>query len=181
MRDDLLRLVPEAETCSTVLPDIVSPEFRPTPRPKESVAEAIALRECPISLHRPRTNLAMRIRRLMADDHLDRYIMAVSTLEPGCDGYWVPTAGSSEYGLTQIETFDLGNVGASPSETAIVGAVQTVYANGSTMVLAGQSFDTIPSPQRRGLSSTAASPVWNPFSLSQERHRWAPEMNRNKT
>jgi hypothetical protein len=67
---------------------------------------------------------------------------AVSTLEPGCEGYWVPTAGSSEYGLTQVETIDLGNLAAGPQETAIVGAVQTVYANGSTMVLAGQSFDT---------------------------------------
>lgn len=82
VRDDLLRLVPEAETCSTVLPDVVSPEFRPIPRRKESVVETVALRECPISLHRPRTNLAMRMRRLMADEHLDRYIMAVSTLEP---------------------------------------------------------------------------------------------------
>lgn len=82
VREDLLRLVPEAEACSTVLPDIVSPEFRPAPAAKESVVEAIALRECPISLPRARTNLSMRIRRLMADEHLNRYIMAVSTLEP---------------------------------------------------------------------------------------------------
>jgi len=82
VRDDLLRLVPEAEKSSAVLPDIVSPGFRPTRRPKESLAEVIALRECPISLHKPRTNLQMRIRRLMADEHLDRYVLAVSTLEP---------------------------------------------------------------------------------------------------
>lgn len=82
VRDDLLRLAPEAEACSVVLPDIVSPEFRPTPQPKESVVESIALRECPATLHKPRTNLSMRIRRLMADAALDRYVMAVSTLEP---------------------------------------------------------------------------------------------------
>ena len=67
---------------------------------------------------------------------------AVTTLDAQCDGYWVPTAGSSEYGLTQVETFDLADASSAVRETAIVGAVQTVYANASTMVLAGQSFDT---------------------------------------
>lgn len=67
---------------------------------------------------------------------------AVTTIDAQCDGYWVPTAGSSEYGLTQVETFDLSDPASSVRETAVVGAVQTVYANGSTMVLAGQSFDT---------------------------------------
>lgn len=82
VREDLLRLAPEAETSSAVVPDIVSPAYQPAPRPKETLAEILAMRECPISQVRQRSNLTARIRRLVADPHLDRYIMAVSTLEP---------------------------------------------------------------------------------------------------
>ncbi len=65
----------------------------------------------------------------------------VTVLDAACTGYWVPTAGSSEYGLTQVEQIDLGNAAAGPSHTAIVGAAQTVYANESTLILAGASYD----------------------------------------
>jgi len=89
-------------------------------------------------------------RIMIASAKLDEFIPyrfqrdagTVSQLSPGCDGYWVPTSGSSEYGLTQVETFDLGDIAKGPSETAIVGAVQTVYANGESLILAGQSYDT---------------------------------------
>lgn len=66
----------------------------------------------------------------------------VSVLDADCTGHWVPTAGTSEYGLTQIETLDLGAPGQVPAHTAIVGMAQTVYANESALVLAGTSYDT---------------------------------------
>jgi glycosyltransferase involved in cell wall biosynthesis len=78
VREDLLRLVPAAEASSAVIPDIVSPAFRPTPMSREGLAEIMAVRE-----HLgagPRE--PGRIRRLLADVALDRYVLAVSTLEP---------------------------------------------------------------------------------------------------
>jgi hypothetical protein len=57
-----------------------------------------------------------------------------------CEDVYVPTAGSTESGLTEVAAIDLANPGADPRETAILGRVDTVYANAGKMVLAAHGW-----------------------------------------
>jgi uncharacterized secreted protein with C-terminal beta-propeller domain len=61
-----------------------------------------------------------------------------------CEDYYVPTAGSTQYGMTQVQSIDLGNAAAMPRGTAIVGSVDTVYANANTMYLASRAWNQEP-------------------------------------
>jgi hypothetical protein len=57
-----------------------------------------------------------------------------------CNDFYVPTAGSTEFGVTQIQAFDLDAAADAPRAVAIVGAAETVYGNESSMVLAGRAY-----------------------------------------
>jgi len=57
-----------------------------------------------------------------------------------CSDFYVPTAGSTEFGMTQIESFDLDAPADPPRSSAIVGAVETVYGDTTSMVLAGRAY-----------------------------------------
>jgi hypothetical protein len=56
-----------------------------------------------------------------------------------CSDYWVPEDGSTQFGFTQIAALDL-DAPAEPKVTSIVGAVDTVYSNTDTMVLAARAW-----------------------------------------
>jgi hypothetical protein len=57
-----------------------------------------------------------------------------------CDDFYVPTAGSTEFGMTQIQAFDLDVPTEPPRAVAIIGAADTVYGNANSMVLAGRAY-----------------------------------------
>ena len=57
-----------------------------------------------------------------------------------CNDFYVPTAGSTEFGVTQIQAFDLDAPADAPGSVAIVGAAETVYGNETSMVLAGRAY-----------------------------------------
>jgi hypothetical protein len=57
-----------------------------------------------------------------------------------CDEFYVPTAGSTTYGMTQIQSIDLTAPERVPVGTSIVGAVDTVYSNLDTFVIAAQAW-----------------------------------------
>jgi len=57
-----------------------------------------------------------------------------------CSDVLLPTTGSTEYGLSQLVTFDLDAPSAAPSDLAIAGAVDVVYGNADTMVLAQRGW-----------------------------------------
>lgn len=57
-----------------------------------------------------------------------------------CEDYLVPTEGSTQYGLTQLASLDLDQPNAAPQVTSIVGAVDQIYSNADTMVLAARSW-----------------------------------------
>jgi uncharacterized secreted protein with C-terminal beta-propeller domain len=57
-----------------------------------------------------------------------------------CSSFYVPTAGSTEFGMTQIQAFDLDAPTEAPKAVAIVGAAETVYGNATSMVLAGRAY-----------------------------------------
>jgi uncharacterized secreted protein with C-terminal beta-propeller domain len=57
-----------------------------------------------------------------------------------CSDVMLPTTGSTEYGLSQLVTFDLDAPQAEPSDLAIAGAVDVVYGNEDTMLLAQRGW-----------------------------------------
>ncbi|MEO6602378.1 MAG: beta-propeller domain-containing protein [Polyangiaceae bacterium] len=57
-----------------------------------------------------------------------------------CGDFYLPSAGSTEFGITQIQAFDLDAASQAPSSVAIVGAADTVYGNASSMLLAGRAY-----------------------------------------
>ncbi len=70
---------------------------------------------------------------------------AVTAKTVACEDFYVPTAGSTASGLTEVATIDLDNPAADPRETVILGRADTVYANASTMVLAAHAWVEPPS------------------------------------
>lgn len=77
-----------------------------------------------------------------------------------CTDFYVPTMGTTEFGMTQIEQIDLDAPMAPPRSAAIVGAVETVYGDAKTMVLAGRAYaDPWAMRMSYGLPSGATTPV----------------------
>jgi hypothetical protein len=64
----------------------------------------------------------------------------VTASMPSCSDFYVPGAGTTDFGLTQIESFDLGAPAQAPTVVAIVGSAETVYGNDEAMVLAAEAF-----------------------------------------
>ncbi|MDP9000518.1 MAG: beta-propeller domain-containing protein, partial [Myxococcota bacterium] len=57
-----------------------------------------------------------------------------------CGDFYVPTAGTTDFGMTQIESLDLNLPDQPPRATAIVGSVSTVYGNLGALVLASKAY-----------------------------------------
>ncbi|HET7539715.1 MAG TPA: beta-propeller domain-containing protein, partial [Polyangiaceae bacterium] len=57
-----------------------------------------------------------------------------------CAEFYTPTVGSTQFGMTQIQAFDLDLPSEPPRAVAIVGAAETVYGNANSMVLAGRAY-----------------------------------------
>lgn len=72
---------------------------------------------------------------------LERVGGSVSVAPTSCEDYYVPTIGTTSYGLTQIQAIDLGALDAPPVQTSVVGATDTIYSSTTSMVLAARSWD----------------------------------------
>ncbi|MFW5739917.1 MAG: beta-propeller domain-containing protein, partial [Myxococcota bacterium] len=57
-----------------------------------------------------------------------------------CDEFYVPTAGSTTFGITQIQSIDLASPERVPHGASIIGATDTVYSSHDTFVLASQAW-----------------------------------------
>lgn len=64
--------------------------------------------------------------------------VAASTV--ACEDFYVPTAGSTESGLTEVASLDLSDPSATPKETAILGRADTVYGSADTLYLAARAW-----------------------------------------
>jgi len=73
-----------------------------------------------------------------------------------CADFYMPSAGSTEFGMTQIQAFDLDAPTESPRSVAIIGAAETVYGNANSLVLAGREYID-PWLQRQVYAYSAAS------------------------
>jgi uncharacterized secreted protein with C-terminal beta-propeller domain len=57
-----------------------------------------------------------------------------------CEDYYLPTEGSTEYGLTQIAAIDLDQPQSPAKQAAIVGAIDTIYSSKDAMYLAARAW-----------------------------------------
>ncbi|UQA60332.1 beta-propeller domain-containing protein [Polyangium aurulentum] len=64
----------------------------------------------------------------------------IEAIAPSCESYYMPPEASTGYGLVQVESFDLDALNAPIAETSVVGAVDTVYANESSLYLAARGW-----------------------------------------
>ncbi|MBL9021504.1 MAG: beta-propeller domain-containing protein [Myxococcales bacterium] len=78
------------------------------------------------------------------DDLLpDRFAAGAAGLEDAtvsCEDVYVPTSGTTEFGVTQIHSLDLDNLGGPAVGTIVYGATHTIYQNHDNLVLAEQSW-----------------------------------------
>lgn len=65
---------------------------------------------------------------------------AVALLEVRCSDFYVPEAGTTSYGLTQIEAIDLDHLDREPASTSIIGATDTVYASHDALYVAARGW-----------------------------------------
>ncbi len=65
---------------------------------------------------------------------------AVTATPTACADFYVPTAGTTESGMTQIASLDLDAPSALPRTTTILGATSTVYGNADALVLASHAY-----------------------------------------
>jgi hypothetical protein len=64
----------------------------------------------------------------------------VAATTVACEDFYVPTAGSTESGITEVASLDLNDPGATPKETAILGRADTVYGSADTLYLAAHAW-----------------------------------------
>jgi hypothetical protein len=72
--------------------------------------------------------------------HMVRTNAGVQANLARCDEFYVPTAGTTAYGMTQIQSIDLAAPEQMPRGTSIVGATDTVYSSQDTFVLAAHAW-----------------------------------------
>jgi hypothetical protein len=63
----------------------------------------------------------------------------LAEIAPACNDFYIPVAGQSDYGITEIVSLDLAKAGA-PQGVTIMGAAQTVYSNLEHIVLAQPDY-----------------------------------------
>lgn len=61
-----------------------------------------------------------------------------------CEDFYIPSVGSTEAGMTEIASLDLGNPAGLPKETAILGRAETVYGSADTLYLAANAWVETP-------------------------------------
>lgn len=77
----------------------------------------------------------------------------VNTIAPNCESYYVPSEGSTNYGLVSVESFALTNLAAPLTETNIVAGVDTVYSSNGSLYLAAQGYRNPTSAQVAALEA----------------------------
>jgi len=95
---------------------------------------------------------------------------SLTELAPSCADYHVPPAGSTSYGITQIQTIDLEAPNDAPAETQVVGWADTVYSNEGAMYLASTEWMDWSTQQELAQSETLVSynkTILHKFDLSE--------------
>jgi hypothetical protein len=95
-------------------------------------------------LEKLRTENLTRIQNSKLDEWLPYTFVknggGVSATTVACEDFYVPTAGSTESGITEVASLDLADPAATPKETAILGRADTVYGSSDTLYLAAHAW-----------------------------------------
>jgi hypothetical protein len=79
------------------------------------------------------------------DDYLPRRFVktgdSVAAIPGSCSNYYVPGEGTTAYGMTQVQSIDLGALANPPTDTTVVGLADTVYSSADAMYLAVRSYN----------------------------------------
>jgi hypothetical protein len=59
-----------------------------------------------------------------------------------CEDFYIPKAGTSQFGITHVAPLDLSNLASPSTGTAFVGVADTMYQNASAMVLASAAYES---------------------------------------
>ncbi|MEJ7730648.1 MAG: beta-propeller domain-containing protein [Polyangiaceae bacterium] len=78
--------------------------------------------------------------------HFARAGAEVSQLPLSCTGYYVPTAGTTDWGMTEVHSFDLDAPQADPTSTSVFGWADTVYADEDSLYLAARGYRDMYAP-----------------------------------
>ncbi|WP_437937638.1 beta-propeller domain-containing protein [Sorangium sp. So ce341] len=70
----------------------------------------------------------------------------VTELGASCADFYVPEAGTTSYGLTQIESIDLADLDEAPASTSIIGATDTVYSSHDALYVAARGWQAPTAP-----------------------------------
>jgi hypothetical protein len=68
-----------------------------------------------------------------------RTASGVTASHGACEDFYVPTAGSTEYGMTSVVALNVGSTGG-PRTATIMGAIDTIYSTADDMYLAARSW-----------------------------------------
>ncbi|WP_437577104.1 beta-propeller domain-containing protein [Sorangium sp. So ce887] len=71
----------------------------------------------------------------------------VTGLDASCADFYIPEAGTTSYGLTQIESIDLADLDEAPESTSIIGATDTVYSSHDALYVAARGWQEPTSPE----------------------------------
>lgn len=95
-------------------------------------------------LEKLRTENLTRINNSKLDEWLPYTFVkngaSVAATTVACEDFYVPTAGSTESGVTEVASLDLADPAATPKETAILGRADTVYGSADTLYLAAHAW-----------------------------------------
>lgn len=95
-------------------------------------------------LEKLRTENLTRINNSKLDEWLPYTFVkngtGVAATTVACEDFYVPTAGSTESGITEVASLDLADPSATPKETAILGRADTVYGSADTLYLAARAW-----------------------------------------
>jgi Beta propeller domain len=89
-------------------------------------------------------NYARIMAATLADFLPERYERSGGELveqAPSCGDFYVPTAGSTSWGYTQVASIDLGDLTADLKETTVVGMSHTVYSSHDALYVAGVGYN----------------------------------------
>ncbi|AUX38226.1 MULTISPECIES: beta-propeller domain-containing protein [Sorangium] len=70
----------------------------------------------------------------------------VTELGASCADFYIPEAGTTSYGLTQIESIDLDDLDEAPASTSIIGATDTVYSSHDALYVAARGWQQPTAP-----------------------------------
>jgi hypothetical protein len=102
-----------------------------------------------------RTRNEAAIAKATLDDLLpDRFVAGTAGIQEAglaCQDVYVPTSGTTEFGVTQVHSLDLAALDAETPATIVFGATHTIYQNHDNLVLAAQSWS----------QHASMGPVWD--------------------